>query len=98
MVPQGGNTSHCGASIPDASGDAVLISLSRMNRIRAIDPVNNTMTVEAGCVLQAIQEAAREVGGRELQRLAFTWPPQAASHVTAQGNLELGTLSLDITP
>ncbi len=62
MVPQGGNTSHCGASIPDASGDAVLISLSRMNRIRAIDPVNNTMTVEAGCVLQAIQEAAREVG------------------------------------
>ena len=62
MVPQGGNTSHCGASIPDASGEAVLISLSRMNRIRAIDPVNNTMTVEAGCVLQAIQEAACEVG------------------------------------
>jgi FAD/FMN-containing dehydrogenase len=60
MVPQGGNTSHCGASIPDASGTAVLISLSRMNRIRAVDPVNSTITVEAGCVLQTIQE----IGGR----------------------------------
>ena len=62
MVPQGGNTSHCGASIPDKSGEAVLISLSRLNRIRAVDPANNTMTVEAGCVLQALQEAAFEVG------------------------------------
>ena len=62
MVPQGGNTSHCGASIPDQSGEAVLISLSRMNRIRAVDVSNNTMTVESGCVLQAIQEAALEAG------------------------------------
>ena len=58
MVPQGGNTSHCGASIPDNSGEAVLISLSRMNKIRSIDPANNTITVEAGCVLQTVQEAA----------------------------------------
>ena len=62
MVPQGGNTSHCGASIPDASGDAVLLCLSRMNAIRAVDPANNTITVEAGCVLQAVQQAAAEVG------------------------------------
>ena len=62
MVPQGGNTSHCGASIPDLSGDAVLISLSRMNAIRAIDVANNTITVEAGCVLQAIQESAIAAG------------------------------------
>ena len=61
MVPQGGNTSHCGASIPDAGGESVLISLARMNRIRTIDAANNTMTVEAGCVLQTIQEAARGV-------------------------------------
>ena len=61
MVPQGGNTSHCGASIPDKSGDAVLISLSRLNRIRAVDAANNTMTVEAGCLLQNLQEAARAV-------------------------------------
>ena len=62
MVPQGGNTSHCGARIPDMSGEAVLVSLSRMNRIRAVDVANNTMTVEAGCVLQTIQDAACEVG------------------------------------
>ena len=62
MVPQGGNTSHCGASIPDNSGEAVLISLSRLNKIRVIDPANNTITVEAGCVLQALQEAAFEAG------------------------------------
>ncbi len=62
MVPQGGNTSHCGASIPDLSGTAVLISLSRMNRIRVIDAPNNTMTVEAGCVLQTLQEAAQAAG------------------------------------
>ncbi len=62
MVPQGGNTSHCGASIPDLSGTAVLISLSRLNRIRVIDAPNNTMTVEAGCVLQALQEAALAAG------------------------------------
>ena len=62
MVPQGGNTSHCGASIPDHSGTAVLISLSRLNRIRVIDAPNNTMTVEAGCVLQALQEAALAAG------------------------------------
>ena len=61
MVPQGGNTSHCGASIPDMSGEAVLVSLSRMNQIRAVDVANNTMTVEAGCVLQTIQDAACEV-------------------------------------
>lgn len=62
MVPQGGNTSHCGASIPDTSGQAVLLSLSRLNRIRAVDVPNNTMTVEAGCVLQEIQATANRVG------------------------------------
>lgn len=62
IVPQGGNTSHCGASVPDASGTAVIVSLSRMNRIREVDAANNTMTVEAGCVLQTIQAAARAAG------------------------------------
>ena len=62
MVPQGGNTSHCGASIPDLSGEAVLISLSRLNKIRALDVANNTITVDAGCVLQAIQDVAFEAG------------------------------------
>lgn len=62
MVPQGGNTSLCGAGIPDESGAAVLISLSRLNRIRAIDSANNTIVIEAGCVLQALQEAAAQAG------------------------------------
>ncbi len=58
MVPQGGNTSLCGASVPDASGTQVVINLSRMNRVRAVDPDNNTMTVEAGCVLATLQQEA----------------------------------------
>ncbi len=58
MVPQGGNTSLCGASVPDASGTQVVINLSRMNRVRAVDAANNTMTVEAGCVLESLQQVA----------------------------------------
>jgi len=62
IVPQGGNTSLCGAATPDTSGTQLVVNLSRMNRIRALDPVNNTVTVEAGCVLANLQEAAEEAG------------------------------------
>jgi FAD/FMN-containing dehydrogenase len=62
IVPQGGNTSLCGASVPDASGTQVIVSLGRMNRVRAIDPDNDTMTVEAGCVLETLQQVAEEHG------------------------------------
>ncbi len=62
MVPQGGNTSLCGAATPDGGGSAVVISLSRMNRVRAVDIENNTITAEAGCVLAALQYAAVEAG------------------------------------
>lgn len=62
IVPQGGNTSLCGAATPDASGAAVVLSLQRLNRVRAVDPLNNTITVEAGCTLVAVQEAAAAVG------------------------------------
>jgi len=62
IVPQGGNTSLCGAATPDASGSQIVINLSRMNRVRAIDAYNNTMTVEAGCVLANLQRAAEEAG------------------------------------
>jgi FAD/FMN-containing dehydrogenase len=62
IVPQGGNTGLTGGSVPDGSGDAVVLSLARMNRVRAIDTVNNTLTVEAGTVLAAVQAAAREAG------------------------------------
>ena len=62
MVPQGGNTSLCGAATPDGSGDAVIVSLSRLNCVRAVDRANNTLTVEAGCTLAAVQEAAAAAG------------------------------------
>ncbi|MFA7293548.1 MAG: FAD-binding oxidoreductase [Rhodocyclaceae bacterium] len=62
MVPQGGNTSLCGAATPDAEGTAVVISVSRLNRLRALDPENNTITVEAGCVLASVQATAIEAG------------------------------------
>ena len=60
VVPQGGNTGLCGGATPDASGKQVIVSLSRMHRVRALDPINNTLTVEAGCVLANLQRAADE--------------------------------------
>jgi len=60
IVPQGGNTGLCGGSMPDESGSQILISLSRMNKIREVDAVNYTITAEAGCVLADIQTAARD--------------------------------------
>ena len=62
LVPQGGNTGMSGGSVPDDSGRAVVLSLARMNRVRAVDPVNNTATVEAGVPLAQVQSAAREAG------------------------------------
>jgi FAD/FMN-containing dehydrogenase len=62
LVAQGGNTGLVGAGIPDASGTQVLLSTTRMNRVRAIDTSNLTITVEAGCTLHAVQQAAAEAG------------------------------------
>lgn len=61
IVPQGGNTGLVGAQVPFETGHEVVLSLARLNRIRDVDPVDNTITVDAGCVLQAIQQAADEV-------------------------------------
>lgn len=61
IVPQGGNTSLCAGAIPDESGEQVVLSLGRLNRIRAVDAFDFSMEVEAGCVLAAIQEAAQAV-------------------------------------
>lgn len=62
LVPQGGNTGLCGGSIPDDSGAQIVLSLTRMKRIREVDIGNETITVEAGVILQQLQEAAAEVG------------------------------------
>lgn len=60
VVPQGGNTGLCGGATPDHSGRALVLSLGRLNRIRSIDVDNDTMVVEAGCILQTVQQAARD--------------------------------------
>jgi len=60
IVPQGGNTGLCGGATPDASGKALVLSLGRLNRIRGIDTDNDTMVVEGGCILQMVQQAARD--------------------------------------
>ncbi len=61
VVPQGGNTGLVGGSVPSKSGLEVVISLERMNKILDIDPINYTMTLEAGCILSEVQNAARDV-------------------------------------
>jgi FAD/FMN-containing dehydrogenase len=62
VVPQGGNTGLVVGSIPDESGTQVVLSLQRLNRVRGVDRDNLTITVEAGCVLQRVQEEAEAAG------------------------------------
>jgi FAD/FMN-containing dehydrogenase len=62
VVPQGGNTGLCGGSVPTGARRELVLSLSRMNRIRSLDALNDTVTAEAGCVLAAVQSAAAQAG------------------------------------
>ncbi|RQO76979.1 hydroxyacid dehydrogenase [Aquitalea sp. FJL05] len=62
VVPQGGNTSTCGAATPDASGRQLVIGLGRLNRLRAIDTANDSITVEAGMTLAQVQQLAATAG------------------------------------
>ncbi|TBR77731.1 MAG: FAD-binding oxidoreductase [Burkholderiaceae bacterium] len=78
MVPQGGNTGLVVGSTPDGTGTQVVLSLQRMNAVRAIDAANLTVTVEAGCVLQSLQESAGKAG--------FLFPLSLA----AEGNCTIG--------
>jgi FAD/FMN-containing dehydrogenase len=81
IVTQGGNTGLVGASVPDGSGTQLLLNLTRLNRVRAIDAANLTMTVDAGCVLQQVQEAAAAQG------LLFPLSLAAEGSCTIGGNL-----------
>ncbi len=81
IVPQGGNTGLAVGSIPDASGTQILLSLSRMAAVRAVDADNLTMTVEAGCVLQNLQDVAEKAG------LLFPLSLAAEGSCTIGGNL-----------
>ena len=62
IVPQGGNTGLVVGSVPDESGQQVVLSLQRMNNIRALDPANLTVVAEAGCILQSVQEHVEKAG------------------------------------
>ena len=62
VVPQGGNTSMVGGATPDETGRSIVLSLARMTRVRALDPIDLTLTVEAGVTLKAAQDAAAEAG------------------------------------
>jgi FAD/FMN-containing dehydrogenase len=81
VVPQGGRTGLVIGSVPDESGRAVVLSLRRLNRIRTVDPVNRTMTVDAGCILHDIQQAAAQAG------MLFPLSLAAEGSCTIGGNL-----------
>jgi FAD/FMN-containing dehydrogenase len=81
IVPQGGNTGLAVGSTPDTSGTQVVLSLTRMGAVRALDKDNLTMTVEAGCILQNVQDAAGKAG------LLFPLSLAAEGSCTIGGNL-----------
>ena len=81
VVAQGGNTGMCGGATPDAGGGAVVVSLSRLDRVRSLDAANATLTVEAGVTLHAVQEAAAAAG------LMFPLSLASEGSCTIGGNL-----------
>ncbi len=62
IVTQGGNTSMVGGAVPNADGSELILSTARLNRVRDLDPVDMTLTIEAGVTLKAAQNAAAEHG------------------------------------
>ena len=58
VVPHAGNTSYCGGATPDESGQQIVLSLKRLNKIRSVDPLNYSLVAEAGCILADVQRAA----------------------------------------
>ena len=81
IVPQGGNTGMVVGSTPDASGTQVVLSLQRLNKVRRVDSANLTVTVEAGCILQTLQEAC------DTQGFLFPLSLAAEGSCTIGGNL-----------
>ena len=100
MVPQGGNTGLCGGAVPDASGKQVVIALRRMQSIRTLDAANDTMTVEAGCLLAKAKEAAAREGKLLALDLASEGSCQIGGNMAtnAGGNwvLRYGTMAAQV--
>ncbi len=81
IVAQGGNTGLVVGSTPDVSGQQIILSLQRQNAIRSLDAANLTMTVEAGCILQTLQERA------SIEGFLFPLSLAAEGSCTIGGNL-----------
>ncbi len=81
LVPQGGNTSMCGAATPDSSGNSIVMSMIQLNRVRKLDTENNSVTVEAGCTLHFVQAIADSFNK------LFPLSLAAERHCTIGGNL-----------
>jgi FAD/FMN-containing dehydrogenase len=81
IVPQGGNTGLVVGSTPDNSGHQIVLSLQRMNKVRNLDAANLTMTMEAGCILQNLQQHAED------SNLLFPLSLGAKGTCTIGGNL-----------
>jgi FAD/FMN-containing dehydrogenase len=81
IVPQGGNTSMCGGATPSPGGEAIVVALTRMNRVRSLDVGNATLTIEAGATLAQAQQAARE------RALLFPLSLASEGSCTIGGNL-----------
>jgi FAD/FMN-containing dehydrogenase len=105
IVPQGGNTGLVGGQIPRPEGSDLLLSMSRMNKIRGVDAVNNTMVVEAGCTLAAAQAAAADVDRLLPLSLAAEGTSQVGGnlstnaggiHVLRYGNARDAALGLEV--
>ncbi len=90
VVPQGGNTGFMGGATPDSSGNSILLSLRRMNKVREIDMQNMSMTVEAGCILQNLQDIAENAG------LYFPLNLAAKGSCTIGGNLGTNAGGLNV--
>ena len=102
VVPQGGNTGLVGGGVPDGG---IVLSLARLNRIRVIDPVNYTLTAEAGCILKDIQDAATaedrlfplSLGAEGSCRIGGNLATNAGGvHVLRYGNTRDLTLGLEV--
>ena len=105
VVPQGGNTGLCGAATPHETGDEVLISLTRMNRVREVDALNYALTAEAGVILADIQKAAADadrlfplsLGGEGSARIGGNLSTNAGgTGVLRYGNARDLTLGLEV--
>ena len=81
VVPQGGNTGMVGGGVPDDTGKQVVVSTRRLDRVRALDAANLTLTAEAGCILQTIQSHAKA------HDLLFPLSLAAQGSCTIGGNL-----------